>query len=123
MDKIDLLVTLTAHERDSNNVTIAFTMGWKAAQKGLKTELLLLSDAVHLASKGYAETIDIGSPFKPVGELLPLFLEAGAKIKVCSNCMEHNGVKAEDLIPEAEIVTADYVVDAIMAAEKSLQLN
>ncbi|HEY4578691.1 MAG TPA: DsrE family protein [Savagea sp.] len=123
MSNIDLLLTLTAHERDANNVTIAFTMGWKAAQQGHDVELILLSDAVHLAAKGYAETIDIGSPFKPVGELLPAFLAAGAKLKVCSNCMEHNGVAADQLVEGAEIVTADYVVEAVMKAKKSLQLN
>lgn len=34
MDNIDLLVTLTQHERDSNNVTIAFTL--MAAKKSLQ---------------------------------------------------------------------------------------
>lgn len=40
MNNIDLLVTLTQHERDANNVTIAFTMGLKAAQRGLDVELM-----------------------------------------------------------------------------------
>lgn len=123
MDNIDLLVTLTAHERDSNNVTIAFTMGWQAAKKGHDVELILLSDAVHLASKGYVDKIDIGEPFKSVKELLPLFLEAGGKLKVCSSCMEHNGVAKDSLVDGADIITAEYVVDAVMAADKSLQLN
>ena len=30
MEKIDLLITLTAHENDANNVIIAFTMGMNA---------------------------------------------------------------------------------------------
>ena len=123
MNNIDLVVTLTQHERDSNNVTIAFTMGMTAAQKGYDVELLLLSDAVHLASKGYADKIDIGEPFKPISELLPGFLEAGGKLKVCSACMIHNGVSEENLVEGAEIINADYVVDAIMIAKKSLQLN
>lgn len=123
MNNIDLLVTLTQHERDSNNVTIAFTMGLTAAERGLDVELILLSDAVHLASKGYAEKIDIGAPFKPIAELLPAFLAAGGKLKVCSACMIHNGVADDNLVEGAEIIGADYVVDAIMAAKKSLQLN
>lgn len=123
MDNIDLLVTLTAHERDSNNVTIAFTMGWQAAKKGYDVELILLSDAVHLATKGYADKIDIGDPFKSVKELLPLYLEAGGKLKVCSSCMIHNGVEEDSLVEGSDIITAEYVVDAVMAADKSLQLN
>ena len=123
MDNIDLLVTLTQHERDANNVTIAFTMGLKAAQDGYDVELILLSDAVHLASKGYADKIDIGEPFEPLSKLLPAFIDAGGKLKVCSACMAHNGVESDQLVEAAEVIKADYVVDAIMHAKKSLQLN
>ncbi len=123
MHNIDLLVTLTQHERDANNVTIAFTMGLKAAQEGYDVELILLSDAVHLASKGYADKIDIGEPFKAVKDLLPAFLEAGGKLKVCKSCMIHNGVEEDNLVEGSEVISADYVVDAVMASKKSLQLN
>lgn len=123
MENIDLLITLTQHERDANNVTIAFTMGLDAAEKGHDVELILLSDAVHLATKGYADKIDIGEPFKPVGELLPKYLEAGGRLKVCSSCMIHNGVDEDTLLEGADVITADYVVDAVMEAKKSLQLN
>lgn len=123
MGNIDLLVTLTQHERDSNNVTIAFTMARRAAQLGHDVQLILLSDAVHLASKGYADKIDIGKPFEPISKLLPEFLEAGGKLKVCSACMIHNGVEEDSLLEGSEVINADYVVDAVMAAKKSLQLN
>lgn len=119
----DLLITLTAHENDANNVTIAFTMGMKALEKGHDVELMLLSNAVHLAEKGYADRIDIGAPFKPVKDILPLFLEKGGKLKVCSSCMEHNNVAKENVVDGAEVITADDVIDAIMNAKKSLQLN
>lgn len=118
-----LLITLTAHENNPNNVTIAFTMGAKAAEKGYKVEILLLSDAVHLGKKGYADKINIGAPFQAIKDIMPSYLAAGGKLKVCSACMQHNGVTAEDLIEEAEVVTADYVVEAIMHSEKTLQLN
>ncbi|MGM8212182.1 DsrE family protein [Virgibacillus sp. W0430] len=121
--KTDLLITLTAHERDENNVTIAFTMGAKALEKGHQVEILLLSDAVHIAEKGYADKIDIGAPFKSIKDLLPVYLEQGGRLKVCSACMEHNNVAKEDLVEGADVITADYVIDAIMGAERTLQLN
>ena len=123
MNQTDLLITLTAHERDENNVTIAFTMGVMAIKKGHQTEILLLSDAVHLAAKNYADKIDIGAPFEPIKDLLTEYLEQGGKIKVCTACMEHNGVDEDNLIDGTEPVTADYVIDAIMNAKKTLQLN
>lgn len=123
MSQTDLLITLTAHENDENNVTIAFTMGVKALEKNHRTEIILLSNAVHVAEKGYAKKIDIGAPFSPIDELLKTFLKNGGKLKVCSSCMEHNGVKEEDLVEGAEVITADYVIDAIMKSNRSLQLN
>lgn len=123
MSHADLLITLTAHENDENNVTIAFTMGIKALEKGHKVDVMLLSNGVHIAEKGYADKIDIGDPFKPIKDLLPAFLEQGGKLKVCSSCMDHNGVSKEDLIKGAEMITADDVVDGIMNIEKTLQLN
>lgn len=123
MNVTDLLITLTAHERDSNNVTIAFTMGLKALEKGHSVEIMLMSDAVHLAENNYAEKIDIGEPFEPIKDLLPRFLENGGKLNVCYSCMVHNNVKEENLIDGSKVITADYVIDALMNAEKSLQLN
>lgn len=123
MNYADLLITLTAHESDENNVTIAFTMGTKALEKGHSVEILLLSDGVHLAEKGYADKIDIGAPFEAIKDSLPTYLEKGGKLKVCSSCMEHNGVAEEDIIEGVEIITADYVIDALMNADKTLQLN
>lgn len=119
----DLLVTLTANESDESNVTIAFLMGVKALDKGHSVEILLLANGVHMAEKGYASKIDVGAPFKPTDEMLATFLEKGGKINVCSSCMEHNGVTEEDLIDEAGVITADYVIDALMNSKKTLQLN
>lgn len=123
MENIDLLITLTQHENDANNVTIAFTMGIQALKKGYDVELLLLSNAVHLAEENYADKIDIGAPFEPVYKLIPEFIKEGGRLKICSACMKHNGVEEDSLIDGVEIIKAEYVVDALMAAEKSLQLN
>ncbi|HLR60370.1 MAG TPA: DsrE family protein [Pseudogracilibacillus sp.] len=123
MDFSDLLITLTAHERDSNNVTIAFTMGLKALEKGHSVEIMLMSDAVHLAEKNYANKIDIGEPFEPIKDILPRFIESGGNLNVCHSCMVHNNVKEESLIDGSKVITADYVIDALMNSKKTLQLN
>lgn len=123
MEKIDLLITLTHDDKEANNVTLAFAMGTNAAKRGYKVELLLLSHAVKIGEKGYADKIDIGEPFSPVKDLLEAYINAGGKIKICSACMKHNGVSEDNLIDNIEIINADYVVSALMNAEKSFQLN
>lgn len=122
MNKIDLLITLTQETDNENNVTIAFAMGNAALDKGYHVEIVLLSNAVHMAKKDFAK-IDIGEPFPAIEEILPSFLEKGGKIKVCKACMAHNGVKEEELLPEAIVIQAPDVIDLVMTAEKSLQLN
>ncbi|HHY21899.1 MAG TPA: hypothetical protein GX525_08480 [Bacilli bacterium] len=118
------LITLTAHESNPNNVTIAFTMGLNAVKKGHHTGVLLLSDAVHLVKLGYADSIDIGAPFEPVKKVLHEFVEAGGKIMVCSACMQHNGIQVGDgLIEGIEIVNAGDVIDILTEAKTTLQLN
>src|SRR5699024_9644844 len=123
MSHPDLLVTLTANENDENNVTVAFTMGGKALEKGHRVDTMLIPNEEHIANKKYTEKIDNGEPFKPVKDLLDAFLENGGKLKVCSSCMKHNNISEDDLIESSEIITADDVIDGIMGAEKSLQLN
>lgn len=118
------LITLTAKENNPNNVTIAFTLGMKSLDKGHDVAILLLSDAVHLAKKGYVDSIDIGAPFSPVKDVLQQYLEKGGKIVVCAACMEHNGIsKDDDLIENIKIINADDVVDYITSAKSTLQLN
>jgi len=119
----DLLITLTAHENDENNVTIAFTMGVKALEKGHSVEVMLLSNAVHLAERGYADKIDIGAPFSPIKDLLAKFIEDGGILSVCSSCMEHNGVTEDDLVKASQVIQADDVIDSLMLANRTLQLN
>lgn len=123
MEKIDLLITLTADERDSNNVTIAFTVGLKALEQGKSVTVLLLSHGVALAGDGYADKIDIGAPFRPVKDLLKDYLDKGGKVASCLACMKHNSVPEDSVFSQVEIVNADFIVDAPFAAEKTLQLN
>lgn len=123
MEKIDLLVTLTADKADENNVTIAFVMGLKALEKGYSVQLLLLSNGVRLANEDYASQIDIGEPFPAIKDVYNKFFEMGGKLAVCDACMKHNGVLPETVTEHAQIIQAPMVIDFLMAADKTLQLN
>src|SRR5699024_3484445 len=98
MSHPDLLVNLTANENDENNVTVAITMSGKALEIGNRVDIMLLSNAVQLAEKNYAEKSDIGEACKQVKDLLDAFQENGGKVKVCSSCMKHNNISVDDLI-------------------------
>ena len=120
---LDLVITLTGDERESNNVTIAFAIGKQALESGKSVEILLLSYGVMLSERGYGDKIDIGAPFPAIKDAIPAFLAAGGKIAVCSACMIHNNVDQTNLLEGVKVVDADYVADVLFAAKRSLQLN
>lgn len=122
MEKTDLLITLTHNEDNENNVTVAFVMGAAALDKGHKVELVLLSNAVKLGAKE-EPTIAIGDPFPAVKDARDAYLAKGGVLKICKACMIHNGVDEADLIDGTIVISAPDVIDAIMNAEKTLQLN
>lgn len=122
MATTDLLITLTHNEDNENNVTIAFVMGAAALDKGHKVEVVLLSHAVSLARRE-DPTIEIGDPFPAVRDARAAYLAKGGVLKVCKACMIHNGVDESDLVDGAIVISAPDVIDAIMNAEKTLQLN
>ena len=122
-EDLDLLVTLTGDEKESNNVTIAFSIALEAQKSGKKTEILLLSYGVMLAEAGYGDRIDIGAPFGAIKDLIPAYLAAGGQISVCKACMIHNNVDLTKLLKDAVVVDASYVADVLFAAKRSLQLN
>lgn len=122
-EDLDLIVTLTGDEKESNNVTIAFSIALEAQKAGRKTEILLLSYGVMLAEAGYADKIDIGAPFSAIKDLIPEYLAAGGQISVCKACMIHNNVDQTKLLKDAVVVDASYVANVLFAAKRSLQLN
>ena len=110
---------------DSNpsKITLAFTMAGIALKKGHSASVILMVDAVHLALPNALEDVDIGAPFKPAKELLEAFIEKGGNVLVCSACMKHNGVEESAIDKRFTVISGDDVVELLMNAKGSLQLN
>ena len=119
----DFIGTLFDERGNPSKVTVAFTMGNKALEKGHSATIILMAEAVHLGLPGRADGLDIGAPFKPVPDRLAGFLEKGGQVAVCKSCMEHNGLSAEQMDPRFPIITADDVIDLTMAAKGSIQIS
>jgi predicted peroxiredoxin len=123
ISKTDYVGTLFDERGNPDKVTVAFTMGNKALEKGHSATVILMAQAVHLGVPGRADGMDIGAPFKPVPDLLAGFLEKGGTVAVCKSCMEHNGLSADQLDTRFPVITADDVIDLVMAARGSLQIT
>jgi predicted peroxiredoxin len=83
----------------------------------------LIVDGVHVGLKGYAEEIDIGEPFLAVKDLMEVYLAHGGELMACGACWKFNHLSMEEKMPEVKIITAADIVDFLMHAKSSLQLN
>ena len=106
-----------------NKITLAFTMAGKALEKGHSATVILMVDAVHLALPNALDDVDIGAPFEPAGKLLEAFIEKGGQVLVCGACMKHNGVDESKIDTRFDVISGDDVVELLMSAKGSLQLN
>ena len=110
---------------DSNpsKITLAFTMANKALEQGHSASVILMVDAVHLALPNALDNVNIGAPFEPAKELLEAFIDKGGNVLVCGACMEHNGIEDSAIDKRFTKISGDDVVELLMAAKGSLQLN
>ncbi len=110
-------------ESNPSKITLAFTMGGVALDQGHSASVILMVDAVHLGVPNALDKVDIGAPFKPAKELLEAFVEKGGNVLVCGACMEHNGVEDSAIDKRFTKISGGDVVELLMAAKGSLQLN
>lgn len=122
--KTDYVGTLFDNaESNPSKITLAFTMAGIALKQGHSASVILMVDAVHLGVPNALNKVDIGAPFKPAKELLEAFIEKGGNVLVCGACMEHNGIEDSAIDKRFTKISGDDVVELLMAAKGSLQLN
>lgn len=123
VDYPEFLITLAHDKGNEKQVTLAFTMGLKGIEKGFRTAIVLLLDGVHAGRAGYVNDVDIGEPFLPVKDMLEVYLSQGGQLMICGSCWKHDKLTEADRLAGTVMVTADQVVDFLMNAKSTLQLN
>jgi predicted peroxiredoxin len=119
----EFVITLAHAKSSEKHVTLAFTFGLKSLEKGYKTAIILLLDGVHVGRQGYVDDIDIGEPFLPVLDMLDVFLDNGGQLLVCGSCWKHDHIPEIERIGRASMISADTVIDLLMNAKSTIQLN
>lgn len=119
----EFVITLCHHKSSEKHVTLAFVLGLKSLEKGYKTAIILMLDGVHVGRNGYVDDIDIGEPFLPVKDLLEVYLSKGGQLLACGSCWKHDHLPDSDRLAAVPMVSADQVIDYLMNAKTTLQLN
>lgn len=95
---------------DPESVLIGYLMGVEALRKGKQVLMWLTKDGVHLATPGYAETIEV--PDAPrVAELHKEYVESGGRFYACPVCIKTHGLTDTPLIEGAEVKGAPSVYE------------
>ncbi len=122
-DYPDFVITLAHNNTNPKQVTLAFTLGLKGLERGHKTAIVLLLDGVNVGRKDYVNDIDIGEPFLAVKDMLDVYLHQGGQLMVCASCWKHEKFTEDDRLAGTVMITADQVIDILLNAKSTLQLN
>lgn len=107
MAKIVFIIT---HGSNSDKSTVAMTVANGAKSAGHEVALFLSSDGVYCAKHGYTDNVSF-RPFKPLEELMHTFIENKGVVWACTPCVQHRGLKQEDMVEGTIIVGAGPMIE------------
>jgi len=108
-----LLIQGTHGADDAEKATLPFIVGNVSATADQDTVVFLTSEAVRLATRGYADDITFAD-HPPAGKVLAEFVTNGGRVWACGACTGPRGITAEDLVEGAAIVTAANLTEALV---------
>jgi predicted peroxiredoxin len=115
MDNKEFVFILThsydAIERSAGALQLATNMSAFEA----KIDFFLMNEGVHLARKGFAESMTWQKSFSPVAELIKSLIEDfDCKFYICASCFKPYGLEGADLIKNAEIKPGSFLGEMLM---------
>ncbi len=121
---MSVCVMVTYAKDDVDKATIGLTLAHAALEVGEKVRVILASEGVRLAVRGYADDMNNGEPFKPMPELLRGLLDRGGELNVCTPCMKKRGIAEANLIVHANrrLIAGSDVIRILQETDRSIQL-
>ncbi|MCH7635420.1 MAG: DsrE family protein [Proteobacteria bacterium] len=98
----NVLVNCAYGKNNPEEATVAFIAASAAVTRSTATAVFLTSDAVRLATPGYADGVQADG-YEPLKVFLDKFLEDGGKLWVCPACAKARDMTQDDLIGGATI--------------------
>ena len=97
-----VLICVNHGAEDPENVLIAYLVGVEALRAGKQAVMFLTKDAIHIATPGFAETIDIpGAP--SVGALHQEYVERGGRFFACPVCVKVRNMTEATWVPNTTV--------------------
>ena len=114
-----LVILMTHGPCDADASTLPVVMANAALAMDVEAKLILQSDSVIIAQKGYPRHVHARG-LAPLQELLDSYFQQGGRLYVCTPCCEARHIGKDDLVEQAEMVTAGFVIDECTSATNVL---
>lgn len=118
-DQEKIVIFVTHAGEDPERATLPFVLATASQVMEVEALIVLQSNGVLLASKGYAEKVQAAA-LPPLKKLLDTFLAEGGRILVCGPCIKERRITEADLIEGAAVTAAGNLVQEIISAKSSL---
>jgi uncharacterized protein len=105
-----ILVHATHGKEDAEKAILPFIVGNVAATAEQQVVVFLTTEAVRLATKGYADGLQ-KEGFQPAKQMIEEYIANGGEVWACGACTKPRGITDADLIAGAKIVTAANLVE------------
>lgn len=107
-----ILIQGTHGADDPEKATLPFIVGNVSATAEQDTVVFLTSEAVRLATRGYADDISFAD-HPAAGLILADFVSNGGRVWACGACTGPRGITSDDLVEGVTIVTAANLAEAL----------
>jgi len=114
-----ILINCTHGKEDPERAILSFVVGNVSATADQETVVLLTIDGVWNATHGYADKVQ-QEGFQQLSEVMGSFMANGGQVWACGACTNPRGIKQEDLVEGAKIMTAANVVEYMASGASTL---
>jgi predicted peroxiredoxin len=115
MENKEFVFVLT-HSYDAiERAAAALQLATNMAAFDAKIDFFLLNEGVHLARKGFAESVTWQKGFSPVAELMKSLVDDfDCKFYICASCVKPYGLEGAEWIKNSEVKPGSYLGELLM---------
>ncbi len=120
-EKQDKILYIGTHANDNpEKAHLPFVLANAALAMDIEVTVVLQTNGVYLAKKGFVENMVNAGGFPPLATLMESFKELGGILKVCKPCIAERHINEDDLIEGAEVTAGGALNVAAIEADAVL---
>lgn len=117
-EKQEKILYIGTHANDDpEKAHLPFVLGNAALAMDIQATVVLQSNGVYLARKGFVDHMVAGGGFPPIKKLMEDYLAQGGEIKVCKPCIAERKIDESDLVEGAQTIAGGAVNLAAIEAD------